>query len=513
MGRAVVIGLDVGDGHLVETWAADGSLPALARLMREGAFGRLETPASRLHVSAWPSLYTGVQPERHGVYYTFQPARGEQGAVRFRPDQYRAPPLWQVLSGAGKRCLVLDAPYTHPVEGAGTQIFEWGTWAHYWEPSSLPADRLGALRSACGAYPLGIEANQIGLTSLDPVELVPKLVESARAKGAAARWLAASEEWDLFLTVFSETHPGAHYLWPEERSARDASAHAGEFARLREVYVAVDAAIGALLDEVEGDAAVFVVSGDGAGPNHAGWHLLPDVLEKLGVAVPPGAPGPEGDGEEESGPSRKPPKTGLYARLRGLVPPGLRQGVSRLLPASVRDALMKKNVASAIDWSRSRAYCLPTDLEGCIRINLRGREPEGIVEPGAEYDALCDELTAAIGELVNPATGAPAASAIARTDPGQPASDALPDLVVSWGEDHAIEELRSPRVGTVRAPSPDERTGTHRPPGFVIARAPGLAAGARLDGADVVDFAPSVLAALGVSPPDDMGGKVWKAGG
>ncbi len=76
----LAIGLDVGDGRLLRHWAGAGSLPHLKRLIDGGAWSALDTPAKTLHVSAWPSLYTGTSPGEHGVYYTFQPAPGEQGA-------------------------------------------------------------------------------------------------------------------------------------------------------------------------------------------------------------------------------------------------------------------------------------------------------------------------------------------------------------------------------------------------------------------------------------------------
>ena len=520
-GRVLVIGLDVGDGELVEAWAEAGELPVLRGLIERGSFGRLTTTAETLHVSAWPSLYTGASPGRHGVYYTHQPAAGEQGAVRFRPDQYGCDTVWEAASAAGKRCVVLDAPYTHPARsgsqdgGSIRQVFEWGTWAHYWKPSAVPAPLYGQLERACGGYPLGYEANDIGLSALEPEKLAPKLIAAAAAKADATRWMMDAGDWDLCVSVFSETHPAAHYLWPEGREGKEASSAAQDFDGLRRVYAAVDRAIGEVLHGVGADDTVLVVSGDGGGPNRAGWHLLPAVLEKLGFLVSPSAStesaSDAGNGQvAESEPSagRRP---SLYGRLRGLISPELRQAVSRYLPTRLRDALMKRNEAAAVDWSRTRAFCLPTDLEGCLRLNVRGREPEGIVEPGEEYERVCAELSAALERMENPSTGRAAVRRVVRTDDvyAGPRRDQLPDLMVLWAEEAAIDELRSPEIGIVTAPSPDRRLGTHRPPGFVIARGPGFGAGVTLDGADVLDLAPTVLSLLGAAVPDHMEGRPW----
>lgn len=507
--RALVLGLDVGDGDLVREWAARGDLPHLARLIETGTWGRLSTPADTLHVSAWPTLYTGAPPGVHGVYYTHQPEPATQGAVRFRADQYGAPPVWQLLDAAGRRCVVLDAPYTHRTPGfGGLEILEWGTWAHYGRPSSTPPGALRTLERACGRYPLGLEAGRVGLDALEPDDLCRRLVRAAAARSRAVRHLMAREDWDLFFTVFSETHPAAHYFWPAEL---DAPARGGGLERLRAVYAAVDTALGEVLAALDADgrgpADVFVVSGDGCGPNRAGWHLLPEVLARLGLTVPPaGAPGSAGAarGAQPSG-SAAPPPPGTLARLK--------RAVSRRLPEAVRDALMRRNAAKRIDWPRSRAFCLPTDFEGCLRVNLCGREPHGIVAPGAAYEAVCEELAAALEELENPATGAPAVRSVVRCDrafPG-PRREHLPDLVVTWRDEAPIAALRSQRVGLVAGPSPDQRGGTHRAPGFALVRAAGIPPGELPAGAHVVDLAPTLLARLGLSAPGHVRGRDWTA--
>jgi predicted AlkP superfamily phosphohydrolase/phosphomutase len=182
-----------------------------------------------------------------------------------------------------------------------------------------------------------------------------------------------------------------------------------------------------------------------------------------------------------------------------------------MMPTGLRDSLAKRVDTASIDWSRTKAFCLITDLEGCIRVNLKGREPLGIVEPGAEYDRLVGELVAALMELVNPATGAPAVTRVIRADDafkGQ-RRDWLPDLVVHWAREAPISALASPRIGTISGLSPDRRPGTHAGPGFAVVAGPGIGAGSLGNAAHIFDLAPTVLARLGVSPPGHMSGRPW----
>ena len=145
----------MGDGTLIRRWCAEGRLPVLQRLLDEGAaWAALETTADTLHVSAWPSLYTGTGPAKHGVYYTFQPHPGVQGYTRFAPGIYGQPSVWKTLSEHGRRCVVFDAPYTEPETGFdGVQIFDWGSWAQYLGPRSTPKEAIDQLRKQCGSYP------------------------------------------------------------------------------------------------------------------------------------------------------------------------------------------------------------------------------------------------------------------------------------------------------------------------------------------------------------------------
>jgi predicted AlkP superfamily phosphohydrolase/phosphomutase len=506
--RVLVIGLDVGDGRLIHDWSRGGFLPVFQSLLAGGTRGSLSTTAEMLHVSALPSLYTGTLPGKHGVYYTFQPSPGQQHVQRFGSDQYGQPPLWQILSEAGKRCIIFDAPYTHPHRGFdGIQIFEWGTWAWYWHPMSVPPKLLRQMTGHCGAYPVGFEANQVGLGALDLADLRRRLIRAASAKAKAVRWLMAHSPWDLLWVVFGETHPAAHYFWPPAHSeaVSDSAALAAE--SLREIYQAIDQAIGEILEGVGDNITLYLISGDGVGPNYAGWHLLPQVLERLGFTAV-STPSPINAAVPEA---KEPSKRDLLKMLRDIVPSSVRQALSRHLPTRWRDSLMSRWTTANINWSRTRAYCLPTDLEGCIRLNVIGREPQGIVRPGAEYEAVCSELSACLEQLTNPRSGRPAVRQVLRTDvvlPGE-RRDYLPDLIVLWAEETEIQAVHSPALGLVEASSPDARTGTHHPPGFVIARGPSIPIGHVLKEGHVIDFAPSVLAEFGLPRPQQMDGRVW----
>jgi predicted AlkP superfamily phosphohydrolase/phosphomutase len=195
------------------------------------------------------------------------------------------------------------------------------------------------------------------------------------------------------------------------------------------------------------------------------------------------------------------PSPSLLGRVKQFLPASARRWIADSLPWWLRDQLGARLQAAAIDWSQTRAFTLPTDLEGCIRINLRGREPQGIVEPGAQYTALCQEIQEHLEALINPANGARAVRRVWLRDevfPG-PLQEHLPDIIVTWNDEVPIAALTSPRLGLIEAVSPDRRTGTHSPDSFLLAVGAGIPEGQRGRG-QLLDVAPTVLSLLGLDP-------------
>jgi predicted AlkP superfamily phosphohydrolase/phosphomutase len=148
-----------------------------------------------------------------------------------------------------------------------------------------------------------------------------------------------------------------------------------------------------------------------------------------------------------------------------------------------------------------RFYTIPTtDNCGGIRVNLKGREPEGKVEPGTAYRQLCDWLKEELLALKNAETGAPVVTRVLYGDDlfAGAFRDQFPDLVIEWNSEAPIPAVRSQSVGVIRVESCNSRTGDHRPKGFVLARSPHLESHTLQGMVSLVDLAPTLAAQLGV---------------
>jgi predicted AlkP superfamily phosphohydrolase/phosphomutase len=141
-------------------------------------------------------------------------------------------------------------------------------------------------------------------------------------------------------------------------------------------------------------------------------------------------------------------------------------------------------------WPAMKAFALPTFSDGMVRLNVRGRERDGVVAPD-DVDAVLDKLEAELLRCDNPRTGAPAVSELVRCRPGDPSTYA--DLVVRWAG--PTDALLHPDLGLI-GPFPLHRTGTHSPNGFALITGPGVPI-ADLGQRSVLDLPPTILELLG----------------
>jgi predicted AlkP superfamily phosphohydrolase/phosphomutase len=170
----------------------------------------------------------------------------------------------------------------------------------------------------------------------------------------------------------------------------------------------------------------------------------------------------------------------------------------------VRRILRRKfGAAARVDWTRTQVFQLPTDRNSYLRINLRGREPGGIVAPGAGYEQLLALIEREFRALVNVETGQPAVEEVFRVHelyPGPRVED-LPDLAILWSSAAPINIVESPRLGRLALRAVEDRSGNHRAEGFLLARGPGIRPGAKALHGDILQVPATLLALHGLPCP------------
>jgi predicted AlkP superfamily phosphohydrolase/phosphomutase len=299
--------------------------------------------------------------------------------------------------------------------------------------------------------------------------------------------------------VYGETHKAGHFFWKYMDAAHPDHVPTPDLNHaLLDIYKLVDSELAALADMLKEDDNLLVFSDHGMQANYRGEHMVELILERLGLS------GPLTKVRLNSTTttvSAQPIQTTRRA-VRG----ALHKLLRRFAPASITRKLRDRfGVSTGVRWSEIRAFPLPTDRNSYIRINLRGREPDGTVSPGAEYQRLVDTLECEFRLLVNAQTGKPAVEEVFRPQEVYrgPRSNELPDLAILWSSESPINILQSPSMGRLEARFVEQRSGNHRPEGFLIARGPKFVSGQRIIQGDILQIAPTLLALHGVPIPPD----------
>ncbi|HYC33684.1 MAG TPA: alkaline phosphatase family protein [Gemmatimonadales bacterium] len=498
----VMLGLDAAELELVRRWSAQGALPTIRRLIDGGTFGPLAGPAARFAGGVWPTFYTARDVAWHGLYHN-KLWRQERMRCEIADAGWIAePPFWERLADTGLRLAVLDVPMTVATPKAmhGVSLAGWGTHDVI-ARGSWPAGLWAELSRTHGAPRMPAEL--FGGRSARTLErLTEDLVAATEQMGRIGAVLLSRERWDLFLLVFGALHRGGHYLWDLTQIDTGGLDESGRLAlegALLRVYRAADDALAVVLARAPADARVLLFAVHGMGPNTAWADRCEDILACI-----------------QRGGAAPPPKRGmLYSVKRRLSWPLVRAFTTRL-PTPVQGRLVSLWSGSMFDWRTTRAFPLPTDQAGYVRINLRGREPGGLVEPGADYAALAEEIAAGLEGFRDLATGRPTVRQVHRLDdlapPGAPARDRLPDLVVEWDHVSPVESpgISSPRYGELRwdpvGRLPSGRAGNHRPQGWFVAAGPGIGAGRWAVQRDIRDLVPTVWRWLGAGAHDAFQG-------
>ena len=502
----LVIGLDGATLDLIEPWAAAGRLPVLAGLMARGAWARLRSTVPAATFPAWTSLVTGVNPGRHGVLDFSERVPGTY-RVRFVNGSYRAvPALWTRLNAAGRRVAVLTVPATYPpeaVDGVMVSGFDSplataidGSFVH---PRSLYGD----IRRLVGRLPFA-DFQEVTTGPGWHADALARLLDGVERRATLASALLARERWGCFMVVFGESDTVAHHFWRfhDPTSPRHAPGpFAGAVAR---VYEALDAAVGRLIAAAARDAVVAVVSDHGSGGagdrvvhlnrRLAGRGLLAFASASAGAAL--------------AGRIRAAALRAVPARLQGRL--------LRRLPAAA-GRLEGMHRFAGVDWTRTVAYSEELDYHPSVWLNVRGREPEGIV-PADEYGATRERVAAAL-EGWRDGQGRPVVARVWRREElyAGPFVERAPDLVLELSpvDGYSPSCLRSAGPGpALRQLSRAEHgggkgrgmNGAHRRDGVLLLAGAGVRPGA-LPPADIVDVLPTLLPLAGLPVPAGLDGR------
>lgn len=509
--KTVIFGFDGLDFRYLDRF--ESSLPNIRALRDRGVEAPLESTHPPWTGSAWPSMYTGTDPSYHGVYSFFSHGGyPDDGSLVSRTD-VRQPALWDYLTSEGARSVVMNVPVTHPAEPINGVLIP-GYLAGKDEPGH-PAGVRDDLSDELDEEYTIYSANELSDDADRKFEGYLELIDKRRR---AAVSLLEREEWELALIQVQKTDAVFHNFDAEDR--------------FRAIYEAADRLVGDVLETTGEDVNVILCSDHGIGPVTGYSIHINEILREHDFLVTTD----EGDrlsirdekaslladGDDPLGDKPEPDSsgatTGRSAVLERTLHAG-RRAASRfgLEPADIYTAAERIGLESAlmrflpdtlqtvanedIDWLASKAYC-PDGTRMGVRINLAGREPDGVVSP-SEYEAVRSDLIDLLSGLETP-DGEPAFDFVCRREDlfDGPYIEHAPDICfLPAGMNHSVSG------GLYGRTFVSLETYSHKPDGVFVGAGPGLSDHSP-DRLSLTDVAPIAMGLLGRPVPTTMTGSV-----
>lgn len=501
-GRTVVLGFDALDFRYLDAFADD--LPNFGALRDRGVEAPLRSTIPPWTGSAWPSMYTGRDPSHHGVYDFFvYDGHPDTATVATRND-VDAPAIWNYLTAAGRRSIVVNVPVTHPAEPVDGVLLP-----GYLAPEDAPGhpERIREDVTAAIGEPYRIYSR--AELAADGDEKLAGYLDLIDLRRRTAEHLLAGDDWEFAFVQVQKTDAVFHNFTDETA--------------FRSVYQAADAFLGGVLDVIDETDDVIVCSDHGIGPKDGYTVYLNEILRDHGFVETSGGEGGAGASLDDVKPGltgEAVPDTegdeGALVRIAGgasrvLGAVGIDPGdvftaaervgldglLLRMTPESVR-----AGASRAVNWRRSTAYCR-SNAEPGVRINLAGRDTGGVV-PAEDYEAVRAELIELLEGLETP-DGRHAFEAVLPAEAvydGPYVGDACDVVVVPRDMANTVDtKLYGRRF--VRAKPYD-----HERDGVFLGAGPGFDPEGDLDSLSLIDVAPIAMALLGHPVPTDMTGAV-----
>jgi predicted AlkP superfamily phosphohydrolase/phosphomutase len=456
MRKVLVIGLDCAAPELVfERWTS--RLPNIQRLLCRSLYGKLISTIPPITVPAWMSMMTSKDPGRLGLYgFRNRKDYSYNGLALATSRAIQEDTVWDISSRAGKSVTLIGVPPSYPPKPVNGHVISCfmtpNATSQYTYPPSLKAE----VEKLVGEYLFDAE----GFRSDDKEQLLRNIYLMTEKRFTVAKYLMRQKPWDFFMLVEMGVDRIHHGFWKYFDACHRKHQPGSPFEHaIRDYYIYLDSLIGELLALTDEQTAVLIVSDHGAKRLEGGICINEWLMAEGYLAV-----------------QETPTAITPFGRV-------------------------------AVNWKQTRAWG-EGGYYGRLFLNVKGREPDGTIDP-AEYETTRDELINRLKRITDE-KGRPIG--VKAFKPQQIYSECLgipPDLIIYFGD------LSWRSVGSVGYRSiwtfendtgPDDAN--HAQHGIFILHDPcSSIAGREVQGARIIDIAPTLLTLLGLPIPQDMQGR------
>ncbi len=502
----LIIGIDGATLDLIEPWARQGKLPTFSRLIEHGAAGRLQSTVPPLTSPAWISALTGVNPGKHNIFDFFTLMEGSYRRRPVNSSDIKAELLWEMANRAGKTAGILNAPLSYPVQPLNGFLISGMLTPERSRDQIYPPDLKRELDAAVPGYRFTEDFRLIVAGDLEALRR--DIIETTEKTAQVAHYLLTKKRPHLFFVLFDGMDRMLHFFW-KFMDPDHPRYQASDVARFADAILAyhqlIDRILSTFLDQIDDTTDLIVLSDHGFGPLHKDVYITNWLVEHGWLVL-----------EQQGLMKKRVQKTAAKVLgslieikrhlepyigttlLRSLVPQRFKDSASSLLDMPIRP-----------QWQRTKAFLLSSSGRA-IRINLKGREPQGTVSPGIEYERLVDEIITELYRLRDPETGEQIIEKVYRKEEifvGEHSVHA-PDMILELKGTYFLQEGLGKKLVLPSRLGNSDKSGVHRPEGILFLMGKGVKKGFTIHRPSILDITPTALFLMGLPVPEGLDGRI-----
>ncbi len=509
--KIIIIGLDGATFDLFDCWVKEKTMSAFETIKEQGAFGELTSMFPPISTVAWASFMTGKNPGKHSIF-DFVCRENDSCAVKLiNSTNICGKTIWDILSENNKKLGIINVPLTYPPSALNGFML-----TGFLTPPSedllrcnftFPFDLKQEIKAKLSDYfivwdkPYQKDKEEFFFAGLK---------RELEMRARATSYFMDSREWDLFMVVFNGTDTIQHNLWhlmnPVHSRYDEFEANKSRVF-VQDFFKKLNQIIAQFLCKLDNKTTLIVMSDHGGGVLDKRVYLNNWLRAEGWLTF----------------------KAGFLSRLKqlifnfGITPQYIYEVLNRIgitrnsINAKVNskrsNSFLRKIFLSFdedIDWTKTKAYS--RGHVGQIYVNLKGREPHGIVEPGPEYEQLRLSIKRVLLKLRDPENNEFIVDKVCFKEDLYSGYhlESAPDILIFFRDFkyQAVEVSPYFLTNKIMVREKSGMSGNHRMNGVLLMKGPGIKKGFKIQNAILTDIAPTVLYQMGIAIPVDMDGKV-----
>jgi predicted AlkP superfamily phosphohydrolase/phosphomutase len=481
--KVIVVGLDGATFDLLLPWIEEGILPAMAKIMKEGVWGTLESTIPPLTPPAWASFITGTNPGKHGIYDFWEPRGEDFQRSLVSSHSIQSTKIWKIINAHQRKVGIINIPLTYPPDEVDGFMVSGMLTPDLEHTFTYPPALKERIISEVGNYIIDVDS---GLYDIEKASEVTRFFHDLKD---ALTWrkkifffLIENEAWDFLAVNFIVHDRIQHLFWKylDKNSPLyylDYAKHIRSMAI--ELYQMADEVINSILGKIDKKTTLYIISDHGFGPHYYSFNVN-GWLAHLGLL------------KIQERASR------IRAWIKPFIPTGIRKRLGKMLTRPV--PLRERREGADIDYKNSKAYFSGSTSQG---IYLRAQ--------GNEYKEIRQLIKDELLKMKDPRTGEKLMDEVFFKEEiyhGKNLASAPDLLFIAKGYSvPGSSSIDREHLFTSYENSP---RGFHQRNGIFMAMNENFKKGYQVKNAAIIDLAPTILYTMGIPIPSHMDGKALK---